>query len=105
MSVWFDEFELTVGDSLRRSIDKGLVSARFGIVILSQSFFQKEWPQKELDGLTAREVDGKKVILPVWHGLSAQQVYAHSPLLADRRAANADGISKVVDEISVVTRQ
>ena len=54
MSVWFDELTLKVGDSLRRSIDRGLASSRFGIVVISPHFLSKEWPQKELDGLTAR---------------------------------------------------
>src|SRR2546426_9088509 len=35
----------------------------YGVVILSPNFFKKEWPQKELDGLTAREVEGRKVVL------------------------------------------
>src|SRR5258708_647859 len=30
--IWYDEFELRVGDSLRQSIDKGLINSRFGIV-------------------------------------------------------------------------
>jgi hypothetical protein len=42
--VWYDEFELKVGDSLRQSIDKGLVNSRYGIVILSKAFFAKDWP-------------------------------------------------------------
>ena len=33
------------------------------------ALFAKEWPRKELDGLTARESEGQKVILPVWHGI------------------------------------
>ena len=66
--VWYDEFQLKVGMSLRRSIDKGLVGSRFGVVILSPSFFAKEWPQRELDGLVARETSGEPGrILPVWH--------------------------------------
>ena len=51
LKVWYDEFNLTVGDSLRRSIDKGLAKSRFGIVVLSSSFFAKNWTQYELDGL------------------------------------------------------
>ena len=30
LTVWFDEFELKVGDSLRSSIDRGLRQSRFG---------------------------------------------------------------------------
>ena len=53
MKVWFDAFALTVGDSLRRSIDRGLAQSRFGIVILSEVFFAKHLPPLELDGLVA----------------------------------------------------
>lgn len=63
--IWFDEFELKVGDSLRQSIDKGLVNSRYGIVVLSKAFFAKNWPEYELNALTAREIEGRKVILPV----------------------------------------
>src|SRR5258707_466953 len=68
--VWYDEFSLRLGDSLRRSIDQGLSRCRFGLVILSPAFLAKEWPQYELDGLNARQVGTKsKVILPIWHRL------------------------------------
>ncbi len=40
-AVWFDEFELEIGDGLRREIDRGLAISRFGVVILSPSFFEK----------------------------------------------------------------
>src|SRR5690606_41724243 len=36
LSVWYDEFELKIGDSLRQKIDKGLSKSRFGIVVLSK---------------------------------------------------------------------
>ena len=84
--VWYDEFEVRVGDSLRRSIDKGLSRTRYGIVVLSPSFFAKEWPQKELDGLIAREARGQKVILPVWYNVDLVAVRQYSPTLADRVA-------------------
>lgn len=65
VDVWYDTFVLTVGDSLRKSIDQGLVSSRLGIVVLSKAFFEKRWPNYELNGLFAREMNGRKVILPV----------------------------------------
>lgn len=99
--VWFDEFELRMGMSLRRSIDKGLVGSRFGVVILSPAFFGKEWPERELDGLAARETaSGQHVILPVWHQVGRQEVAAHSPVLADRVAARMeDGLDAVVASV------
>ena len=90
LSVWLDEAEITLGDSLRGSLDKGLAECRFGVVILSRDFFRKNWPQKELNGLAARENSGAKVILPVWHGLAHDDVLAFSPMLADRVAVSTE---------------
>jgi uncharacterized protein YxjI len=59
--IWYDEFELEIGDSLRQSVDRGLLNSNYGIVILSKAFFVKNWPQYELNGLAARELDGKKL--------------------------------------------
>lgn len=89
VKVWYDEFTLKVGDSLRRSIDKGLSQSKFGVVVLSSSFFNKNWTQYELDGLVAREMEGKKVILPIWHKVSKSEVMKYSPSLADKVAINS----------------
>jgi hypothetical protein len=96
--IWYDEFQLKVGDSLRRSIDRGLVASRFGIVILSPSFFAKQWPQYELDGLVSKEMDGGKVILPIWHKVSKAEVMGYSPTLADKMALNT--VTNTVEEIA-----
>jgi hypothetical protein len=98
--VWLDRFELTVGDSLRQSIERGLAGSRFGIAIISPNFLQKHWPQAELDGLAAREAAGVKVILPVWHRVDEAALRAQSPMLAGRLAATTDkGIDHVVTEL------
>jgi hypothetical protein len=98
LKVWYDDLELKVGYSLRRNIDKGLSNSTFGIVVLSKFFFQKEWPQKELDGLFARESDGEKVILPIWHEISKNEVLRFSPIIADLVALNTSIFT--IDEIA-----
>ncbi len=104
VSVWFDEAELTLGDSLRRKIDEGLARCRYGIVILSPRFLEKEWPQRELDGLVARETaTGQKALLPIWHDLDAKTLLRYSPALVDRLAANTlKGLGPVVAQIERV---
>lgn len=83
--VWYDDFVLKVGDSLRRSIDKGIANSEYGLVVLSAHFFAKGWTERELDGLTAREVAGRrKLILPIWHNIGEDDVREYSPSLADR---------------------
>jgi hypothetical protein len=100
LRVWFDESTLRIGDSLRAAIDGGLARSRFGIVVLSNNFFAKRWPQQELDGLVAKQVAGVKVILPVWHNISVDDVRRNSPMLAGRLAAkSSDGIEVVVRQL------
>lgn len=95
--VWYDEFQLRVGDSLRRSIDRGLVNSRYGVVVLSSSFFAKNWPQYELDGMVTRAVTGSKVVLPIWHKVTKNEVMAYSPTIADKVSLNSSLLS--IEEI------
>lgn len=101
LDVWYDEFSLQVGDSLSEAIDRGLGGSRFGIVVLSQAFFQKRWTKRELRGLVAREMgDDGKIILPVWHGVSYGEVLDFSPPLADIRAAmSSQGVEALAREL------
>jgi hypothetical protein len=85
VSVWYDEFTLTAGDSLSRSIDKGLATARYGLVVISPHFVSKRWPEYELRGLTAKEMSGsEKVIIPILHNITPDALLAYSPALADK---------------------
>jgi hypothetical protein len=105
LKVWYDEFTLKIGDSLRRSIDYGLSKSKYGVVILSPSFFSKEWPQRELDGLVAREISSGKVILPVWYNVTRNDIEHFSPVLADRLGVStASGLNTVLKEILRVVR-
>lgn len=88
--VWYDELTIGWGDSLRPSIDRGLLSSRFGIVVLSKAFFKKNWTEYELNGLAALERNGRKVVLPIWHGVTREDVLRYSPPLADRVAVQSD---------------
>lgn len=96
--VWYDELTLKVGDSLRRSIDKGIARSRFGVVVLSETFFKKDWTQRELDGLTQQEIAGESRILPLWHRVTAAEVRKFSPSLADKVALST--ATKTIDEIA-----
>ena len=98
--VWYDEFSLTLGDSLREKIDYGLANSCYGIVILSKHFFEKDWPKRELDGLMAKERNGKKVILPIWHGVTRADVENFSLILAGKVGAKTNkGLDYIVGEI------
>ncbi len=104
LNVWLDKSVIKIGDSLRRKIDEGLSKSRYGIVVLSPEFFKKNWPQYELDGLLAREMaDAVKVILPVWHKVTAKEVKAVSPSLSMLYAGNTEnGILRLAADLAEV---
>ncbi|HAS6244501.1 toll/interleukin-1 receptor domain-containing protein [Vibrio vulnificus] len=89
VSVWYDEYTLRIGDSLRRSIDQGLAESKYGLIILSKAFFEKNWTQYELNGLVVREMEGDKVILPIWHNITKDEIMKLSPSLVDKVALNS----------------
>ncbi len=107
LSVWYDEFRLKIGSSLRQSIDGGLARSRFGIVVLSPSFLSKGWTNYELDGIISRSVSGDQVILPIWHQLTKKEVIDFSPSLADKVARNTASytVQEIAEEIAEVIQE
>jgi hypothetical protein len=108
VEVWYDEFELRIGDSLRRKIDSGLARSRFGVVVLSRAFFAKNWPQYELDGLVTREMAGdRQMILPLWHEISKDEVIRQSPSLTDKVAFQTAvySVADIAEQIADVVRE
>ncbi|CCF00534.1 conserved hypothetical protein (plasmid) [Sinorhizobium fredii HH103] len=97
LKVFYDEKTLKWGDTLRRRIEAGLANSRFAVVVLSAAFFKKEWPQRELDGLFNLEIEGKSLILPIWHKISKDEVIKNAPSLSGKLALNTASLS--VDEI------
>src|SRR5882672_195564 len=93
LRVWYDEFELVVGDSISEAVDRGLARSKYGIVILSPNFTSRAWPKHELRGLVTVALSGQGGgrILPVWHRLTHEQVVEFSPTLADLWALKSDG--------------
>lgn len=103
LTVWFDELKIKVGHSIRQEIEKGIEGARFGVVILSPSFFAKQWTQAELDALFTKKIDsGRSVILPIWHRVTKDEVASQSPLLAGLLALNSATmtLSEIADAIA-----
>ncbi|MEM6452256.1 MAG: DUF1883 domain-containing protein [Cyanobacteria bacterium P01_D01_bin.105] len=106
LRVWYDEFELKIGDSLRRKIDRGLATSRVGLVVLSQSFISKGWTNYELDGIVTRTITGEQILLPIWHKISKQEVINFSPSIADKvaRSTATHTVEEIATEIAELIR-
>lgn len=100
LSVWLDRQQLRLGDKLSQKINEGLSLSRFGVVILSENFFQKDFAQRELQALTAIETAQGGYIIPILHQVEHDFVKQRVPLIADNLAgATVDGIDRVAEQI------
>lgn len=105
--VWYDEYSLKVGDSLRASIEKGLKETKNCVIILSPNFLSNDgWGKAEFDSVFTREIlEKNNVILPVWHNVTVNDVYQYSPRLADKVGLNSSlGVKELARRLSNVVK-
>lgn len=90
LKVWYDEFELKIGDSLSESIDKGIIHSKNGLIIISNNFLNKNWTDYELKSFIMKEMEQGGDILPIWHNVTKADVMNRSLFLADKFALSSD---------------
>ena len=90
---WLDESEIRLGQSIRQKIDEGLANCRSATVILSRSFFSKNWTQYEMDGIVGRLMQGEILLFPIQHGITIKEISDHSPSLAGLSLWNSNEYS------------
>jgi hypothetical protein len=100
-NVWYDKFQLRVGDRLLERINDGLNNSRYGLLLISPAFLSKAWPRYETDALVRDWIGGQKVLLPIWHEVDEATVREHQPGLAGVFAlSTADGIPALAIELA-----
>lgn len=100
LRIWYSGRELTLGTSIQDKIREGLDKSRFGILLISPNYFRTNWAQKELGALWARERENNKVIIPVFHNISPEEVGSWDPAIADRwSVSTAEGIDNACIKI------
>lgn len=66
INVWLDEWEIKVGHSITEKVNEALDRSNYIVVILSEKFFSKTWPMRELKSAMMKQSStGKTFILPV----------------------------------------
>jgi hypothetical protein len=94
ITCWLDEAEVRWGDSITAKVNEGLASSRFVIVVLSESFLDRHWPQRELNAALNEEAGtGAVRVLPLLVGNEKQQqhILKAFPLLNDKKYLVWDG--------------
>lgn len=106
IDVWFDEWEIRIGESITQKIEKGLKDSDFVAVVLTKHSVESKWVEKEWQSQIGEEADSGKVkILPIWAGI------CNIPyLLKDKRYANLvndfdAGINELISTINSYTQE
>lgn len=63
VTVWLDEAEIKVGDSLIRKLEEGLSKVTYVAAFLSPSSVASEWVTKELHVALTEEINSRRVIV------------------------------------------
>lgn len=102
MKVWYEEFELRLGDNLLIKVDKGLTYSRLGIVIVSRDFINKRWTDQELNGIFTNAASGEQILLPIWHNITKKEAVGYSLAFADKLDRNTavDTLEQIANEIA-----
>ena len=104
--IWFAPLTLEIGDKLLDSINAGLVTSKFGLVILSAKYISKSWTKYELDVLHRQHIENDKKLFPLWHGVDKNQIDEWNPGLSGIVALKSSmSISLISEKIANVISQ
>jgi hypothetical protein len=82
IDVWFDEWEIRTGDSLRRKMDDGLSNCTHFLVLLTPESIGKPWVETEIDAGFLRNVGGESHFMGIRSGVELTKL---SPFLRTLR--------------------
>ena len=106
IEVWFDEWEISAGDSLRRKMEAGLDACTHFVVMLSPTSIRKQWVAEELDVGLLRAVEGSARFVGVRYGLDVDDLSAFlRTRLCPKYEPDEGGIDTVAASIYGVSRK
>jgi hypothetical protein len=104
--VWYDNWEIGYGDSLRRKMEQGLGDCTHFIVLLTATSIGKPWVNEEIDAGLMSAVEGTAKFIGLRHQLSLNSV---SPFLRTRLTPEyvpgPEGLDALVGEIYGVSKR
>ena len=99
--IFYDKKTLEWGDKWKDRILSGTKKAEFAIIVISENFFDREWTEKELGEFLGRQNrNGQKLILPIVHGITNEDLKHKYPSVAEIQAIDSQNYS--CDEIALL---
>lgn len=101
ISVWLDEWEIEVGESIPEKIQNGLKDARYVGVWLTEHSVKSGWVAKEWHAKIYQEISSKKIIvLPMLADDCEIPVFLGDKKYADFRVSFRDGVKSLMRTLS-----
>ncbi len=101
VQIFYDKESLEWGDNWKNRILNGTKNAEFAIIVISSNFFDREWTERELNEFLNRQNrNGQKLILPILHNITAEQLKEKYPSVADIQAISSSKYS--CDQIALM---
>lgn len=101
INIFYDKKSLEWGDKWKDRILDGVEQSEFAIIVISENFFDREWTEKELkEFLNRQNQNGQKIILPVVHNITMEQLRDKYPSVAEIQAINAQDYT--CDQIAIL---
>jgi len=106
IDIFFDEWEIRSGDSLRQKIDHGLEGCTHFVALLTPNSQHKSWVNAEMDAGFVRKVDGVSRFIPLRYELEVSML---PPLLRGMHSPSLDNYEddfrQLVADIYEVSRK
>lgn len=111
VSVWFSEVSLRPGTDMRLAIDKGLVSSRMGIVLVTSAMLEKLRTDRSIANSELSALLRRSLLVPVMVGVTFEQLDQVAPTLASRGGFSTDEepmediVVKIAELVATVTEE
>jgi hypothetical protein len=101
IAVWFDEWEIFVGDSIVRKLQDGLNSCDFLSIIFTKDSINSNWVEREWQSILYKEtIDKNVIIMPIKGDNCELPLILRDKLFADFSKDYKTAINKLIDSIN-----
>lgn len=102
IEVWFDKWEIGIGESITWKIESGIRQNEYLGIILSPEALQSEWVRSELSAAWVKQMQSKKVfILPILYRECEIPLLLADKKYADFRSSYDDGFQTLTKAFGI----
>ncbi|GAA0134941.1 hypothetical protein YSY43_17810 [Paenibacillus sp. YSY-4.3] len=110
VNVWFDKWEIKIGDSITWKIEEGIRENEYLGLVLSPEALNSEWVKSEIGAAWVKQMQSKKVfVLPIYYRDCNIPLFLADRKFVDFRFEYEDGFSELasifgIEETEAITQ-